>query len=132
MIEYTDNKSPRDITVMGYNDLGIYTDDDKEKDILIEKARNNEIDLVVLEMGTEIYQLFIKVECVGCGYKANISENRERQFDYGFEYLWDTSQGLNNIVMCEECSKDVRESINTIERITKVEINDINFEGFNK
>lgn len=68
------------------------------------------------------------IYCVGCGFKKEFEvKNGESYSENGFDIIFDVSDGLDTIPVCNDCYSEVRKHISAIEKIAKKEMWQIGF-----
>lgn len=70
-----------------------------------------------------------KCKCVNCGVESqnDIGSRFTDYLDNGFKPVWDVSDGMDTIVLCESCYDIVKTHVTAIESIIKTEIESFQF-----
>jgi hypothetical protein len=73
------------------------------------------------------------IKCKCCGLTKEIEyENMQSLIDNGFDFIYDISNGLTTIILCNECVEKIKYHIHAIEDILNMDINLLNFGHMSK
>lgn len=70
--------------------------------------------------------------CAHCGFKKEITDCNSGEWarEAGFEVVYDISNGLTMIYLCQHCSDEVRKRVHIIEDILNKPISYVNLMNF--